>query len=150
MPEQRDTLPIEGTYTPQEFEQIEKGFIPRSRQDKWFIYWDGEWLHFHRSQTGTCIFQLELRPEEETIRAPHLIVNREPSQYRMRDDEYNVELVSYLVDHVLLGRFAQMPMPGKMSKEDQRRHRRHVMGEKRGGTGSISLQVKNNGQEEAD
>jgi hypothetical protein len=141
MPEKHEILPIDGTYTSQEFEQIQMGFVPRSRQDKWFIYWDGSWLHFHRSRTGTCIFQMELQAEEEAIRAPRLIVNRDPAQYRMQDDEYNVDLVSYLVDHVLLGRFAQMPLPGKMSPEDERRHRRHVMGEPPGGSGSIRLQV---------
>ena len=62
----------------------------------------------------------------------------------MSDHEYNVALVSFLIDHLLLHRFAQMPLPGKMSDKDRQRHRRHVMGEKR--DGSIRLDVGNGKQ----
>ncbi|WP_055669727.1 hypothetical protein [Desnuesiella massiliensis] len=41
----------------EEFELLEYGRIPEVMEDKWFIYYDGGKLYFHRSWTGffVCI-----------------------------------------------------------------------------------------------
>lgn len=139
MPTRQKRLLITGNYTPDEMRHIERGFIPATQEDKWFIYLDGEWLHFHRSWTGTCIFQLHLAASETGCQADELIVNQEPSEYKMNDDAYNLSLVAYLIDHLLLGRFAQLPLPGKMTEQDQARHQQHVMGRRPGQDGSVPL-----------
>ncbi|MCA9962118.1 MAG: hypothetical protein KC443_23950, partial [Anaerolineales bacterium] len=72
MPAARRALELDGRYTAPEMAQIALGFIPREQQDKWFVYFDGEWLHVHRSWTGTCIFQLQLLPDGETYRTEQL------------------------------------------------------------------------------
>lgn len=142
MPAQTHALLIAGTYSSQEMQQIALGFIPVDQQDRWFLYFADGWLHVHRSWTGTCIFQLQLTPAEDGgFQTETLIVNRDPAEYRMTDDEYNVALVSYLIDHLLLNRFAELPLPGKMSDADAARHRQHVMGSKPGG--SIRLNIVN-------
>jgi hypothetical protein len=139
MPPAHVELLIDGRYTPQEMNQIQRGFIPADQQDKWFIYYDGTLLHFHRSWTGTCIFQMALVAEEDHTRATRLIVNQDPSQYKVTDNSYNLSLAAYLVDHLLLGRFSPMPLPGKMSEQDQQRHQQHVMGQQPGHGRSIRL-----------
>ncbi len=141
MPAQHKELLIDGSYSAQEMAQIRRGFIPADQQDKWFIYFDGAQLHFHRSWTGACIFQLRFVVEEDYFRADRLLVNQDPSQYKMADDNYNLSLAGYLIDRLLLGRFAQLPLPGKMSEQDQKRHQQHVMGQKPGGNGSIRLNL---------
>ena len=143
MPVKQRELTLDGRYLQPEMDQITLGFIPRDSQDKWFLYFDDAWLHCHRSQTGTCVFQLQLLADEHEFRAVRFVVNQDPSQYKMTDDTYNVSLLSYLVDHLLLGRFAQMPLPGKMSEQDQQRHRRHVMGEKERVNPTLQLRVQN-------
>lgn len=145
MPEQQKELLVDGRYSQDEFEQIRFGFIPQSPEDKWFIYFEDGWLHFHRSQTGTCIFQLELLPDGDDYVTGRAIVNRDPSQYRVTDDEYDVELMSYLVDHLLLGRFVPLPIPNRLAEDDQSRYRQHVMGRPSGSNG-LNLRVLNNGK----
>lgn len=144
MPAARKELLIEGSLTREEYVQISQGLVPQSRDDKWFIYLQGEWLNFHRSWTGTCVFQLQIVPAGDIYRVTKAIVNRNASQYRNTDDEYDVALLSYLIDHLLLGRFAPFPMPQNLSEEDQERHKRLVMGDK-GADGSIDLQPIQNG-----
>lgn len=139
MPAARKVLAVDGRYTATEVGQIAHGYIPADQQDKWFIYFAAGWLHFHRSWTGTCIFQLSLTAVDDHFSAQELIVNQDPEQYKMNDDQYNLSLVAYLVDNLLLGRFAQMPLPGKMSPQDEQRHRQHVMGRRPGQGGSIRL-----------
>lgn len=128
MPPAHKELPLDGGFSRHEYVTISQGFIPQQRTDKWFIYLDGEWLHFHRSQTGTCVYQLQILPFEDRYHAPRAIVNRDPSQYRSEDDEYDVAMIAYLIDTVLLGRFAPLPTPQGLRKEDQTRYRQDVMG----------------------
>lgn len=146
MPAACKELALSGRYTAAEYAQISLGYIPQEQQDKWFIYLEGEWLHLHRSWTGSCIFQLQLVPvgedpvagEYEAVRA---IVNRDPEQYRSSDDAQDVKLIAHLIDHLLLGRFSLLPAPGGLAPEDQQRHQEHVMG--RGGQSGLRLDVRN-------
>lgn len=144
MPNKTKTLELAGSYSADEFAQISLGLIPQTKADKWFIYLEGEWLLFHRSQTGSCVFMLQIVQEGEAYVAKTAVINQHPTQYRSPSDEYDVELISYLVDHLLLGKFAPFPTPRNLAKSDHDRHRQHVMGEKPGG--SLRLNVLPNGR----
>jgi hypothetical protein len=145
MPEPRKELLLDGRYTTAEFVQMSMGYMPQDQQDKWFIYLEGEWLSFHRSWTGTCIFQLQLVAIEGGYQATKAIVNRDPDQYRNSDDVYDVSLMAYLIDHLLLGRFAPPPVPRTISQADRERHQQHVMGDE--ADGGLTLKVIGNGNE---
>ena len=142
MPDARKELLLDGRYTREEYVTISQGFVPQFPTDKWFIYLADEWLNFHRSASGSCIFQLQIVPDDEGYAANTLLVNQDPSQYRPLSDEYDVALLSYLVDTVLLGRFAPFPQPEQFSAEDHQRHQQHVMGQDLLG-GGLSLRVVN-------
>lgn len=144
MPVMQKELPLSGIYSAEEYEKISYGLLPKSRDDKWFIYLESGWLFIYRSATGTCVFQLQIIPEGDHYLAVKAIVNRDPSQYRSKSDQQDVELIAYLIDNLLLARFATLPMPKNMSEEDKQRHEQHVMGKKNTG-GMIRLQVKQNG-----
>ncbi|MBE2224119.1 MAG: hypothetical protein IAF02_21445 [Anaerolineae bacterium] len=143
MPEAHKELPLSGVYTEEEFEKMSYGFLPQDQQDKWFIYLEDDWLFFHRSWTGTCVFKLEIVLNNCKYHAIKAIVNRDPEQYRNTDDRQDVELISYLIDTLLLGRFATLPSPQNMSEEDTQKHQQHVMG-KKDTDGIIKLPVKQN------
>lgn len=141
MPAAQKELPLSGVYTEDEYEKISYGFLPKDQQDKWFIYLEGDWLYFHRSWTGTCVFKLEIVLNNGKYHATKAIVNRDPEQYRNTNDQQDVELISFLVDKLLLGRFASLPTPKNMSEADKQKHQQHVMGKKDGGDGRIPLSV---------
>jgi hypothetical protein len=142
MPELRKELLLDGRYTREEYVTISQGFMPQSPADKWFIYLEDEWLYCHRSASGSCIFQLQIVPDEAGYAADVLLVNQDPSQYRSLSDEYDVALLSYLVDTILLGRFAPFPQPEQFSEEDHAKHQQHVMGQD-SSDGGLSLRVVN-------
>ncbi len=144
MPEARKELSLTGLYSEEEYEQIGAGFLPQSQDDKWFIYLEGEWLHFHRSWTGTCIFQLQIVLGNCQYHAIKAIVNRDPEQYRNTNDQQDVQLLSHLVDDLLLGRFSVLPLPDHLSPEDQQRYQKDMMG--KSGLGGLRLNVKGNGR----
>lgn len=142
MPEARKELLLDGRYSREEFVTISQGFVPQSPRDKWFIYLEDEWLYCHRSVSGSCIFQLQLVPDGDEYAAPKVWVNQDPSEYRSLDDAYDVSLLSYLIDTILLGRFAPFPQPKQFSEVDQLRHQQHVMGENVQ-NGGLSLRIEN-------
>lgn len=142
MPAETKTLLLDGSYSRAEYDQISLGLIPHSPADKWFIYLANSTLHFHRSGTGTAVFQLELVVQEAGIGATTVIVNQHPAQYRSPSDAYDVELIAYLVDHLLLGKFMPFPTPQNLAQNDRARHQAHVMGGQNGG-GSLRLTVLN-------
>jgi hypothetical protein len=128
MPMLQKRVLIDGAYTREEYVTISQGYLPQSAQDKWFIYLDDLWLHFHRSATGACIFKLKLEPVETYYSASELLINADPRQYKNEDDAYSLQLVAYLIDHYLLGRFSPFPQPANLSAADQLKHQAHVIG----------------------
>ena len=145
MPAEHKELAVEGQLSREEYVTISNGRIPRTPADKWFIYLDDDnWLHFHRSQTGSCIYQLKIEPFEDRYALTKAVVNRNDSQYRHKDDAYDASLIAYVIDTVLLGRFAPFPKLRGISEEDQTRHQRHVMGTSGSDGGdTIKLRVLN-------
>jgi hypothetical protein len=144
MPAAHKELALDGTYTAVEYAQISLGYIPQEQQDKWFIYLADDWLHFHRSWTGSCIFQLYIEPDGDLYTATKALVNRDPTQYRNTDDEQDVRLISHLIDDLLLGRFSILPLPNHLSPENQQRYQKDMMGKT--GLGGLRLNLKGNGR----
>ncbi|MCL4868633.1 MAG: hypothetical protein KJ063_06690 [Anaerolineae bacterium] len=139
LPEHYAALDVDGRYTADEFTAIQQGFIPQDMDDKWFLYFADGWLNFHRSWTGSCVFRLKIEPENDYFRATTALVNRDPEQYRFQSDKFDIETIAFLIDRLLLNRFAPLPTPGKMSPEDQQRLEQHLMGQPKGD--SIRLRI---------
>ncbi len=147
MPPENKELAVEGILSRDEYGAVSLGYIPQSPADKWFIYLEKDWLYFHRSQTGTCVFQVQIEPFEDRYAIVKAVVNRNPQQYRNTDDAYDVALIAYVIDTVLLGRFAPFPQMKGLSADDQVRHQRHVMGASGPGGGErMTLRVLNGRQ----
>ena len=104
MPTARAKLNIGRTFSTEEYERIKLGLVPQEMEDKWFILLESDWLYFHRSWTGFCIYQLQfvLKPEGYSI--AEAWVNRDTAQYQNTDDEHDQALTIYLIDHLLLGK----------------------------------------------
>ena len=63
MPPETAVLDYSAEYSPDEFERLSRGLIPQAMEDKWFVYLEGDVLHFHRSWTGICIYQVSFGEE---------------------------------------------------------------------------------------
>ena len=88
---------------------IKRGVIPREMEDKWFIYWKDDELHFHRSWTGFCVYKVRFDCEDMGAAAVSATINRDPDQYTNTDDEYDAKMIAYLIDVVLLRRPSRFP-----------------------------------------
>jgi hypothetical protein len=78
-------------------------------EDKWFIYWKDDTLFFHRSWTGLCLYVVRFATERDRCRMIEADVNRDPEHYKDTSDERDAEMISYLVDVLLLHQEAVFP-----------------------------------------
>jgi hypothetical protein len=112
LPEKRSRLDLSREFTEQEYEALRRGSIPEAMEDKWFIFAEDAALYFHRSWTGHCIYQLTIEREGEKYWISEALVNRDPSQYSSESDDYDVKLLTFLIDNFLLGKNCTFPLPG--------------------------------------
>lgn len=61
-PVERAPLLIARTFDPVMVARLENGFLPRSENDKWFAFMEGDHVYFHRSQTGDPVYEVILEP----------------------------------------------------------------------------------------
>jgi len=102
LPSKRITVRLDRTFSAQEMRSIRKGLVPEQMEDKWFIHWKDDTLFFHRSWTGYCIYVVRFAAAGDGWRMFEADVNRDPEQYRETNDERDAEMISFLVDVLLL------------------------------------------------
>lgn len=114
LPEKHVRLTADWTYTRQEYQQLQQGLIPQVMEDKWFIYHQDHVLHFHRSWTGFCIFQVRFREDGAGYQVAQILVTRDVEQYRQSNAGEDLALLRYLIDVLLLGKDVPYPLPGDL------------------------------------
>jgi len=114
MPSSTARLPFTRIFTQAEYERLSEGLVPMVMEDKWFIFMEGDWLYFHRSWTGVCIYQIRLQRNENEYIAAEALVNREPDQYKETDLKYDAATLDFLVDNFLLGKRTPFPLPSNL------------------------------------
>jgi hypothetical protein len=105
MPAQQTTVLLNRTFAKDRATLLKLGFLPLTMEDKWFIYFENNTLHFHRSWTGVCIYQVFCAEEANgTLRITRATLNRDPEQYSETRDARDVEMISQLINAFLLQR----------------------------------------------
>lgn len=115
------------TFSLDELAQIKVGVIPEQMEDKWFVYWQDDGLFFYRSWTGFCIYIVDFDVTEDGADMTSAVVNRDSEQYTETDDARDAEMISYLIDVLLLRRPASFPAT-QDSPEDQALEQWSVVG----------------------
>jgi len=113
-PADRARLKLEQAFSAAEWDALQQGVIPEEMEDKWFIYEERGWLYFHRSWTGFCVFRVWLKKTPTGGEIAEAWVNRNKEQYTCVDDAYDAQLLSWLIDVLLLKRPALFPDSGQL------------------------------------
>lgn len=103
-PATREALAFDALFADAEAEQMIRGLVPSSMEDKWFVYFEDGWLRFHRSWTGAYIYALRLDGSPAGVRVVESWVNRDPQQYKGTDVAYDRRLLRFIIDALLLQR----------------------------------------------
>ena len=99
MSSKRERLKINKHYDINELTKIQEGHLPKSMDDRWFIYYQDDWLYFHRSWTGYCIYEVKLKITEEGADIDEAWMSSDLKYYRSmgRDEDINIllDLIEY-------------------------------------------------------
>lgn len=94
MSEQRVKFDFQNEFGPMEMEIIKVGRIPDEMDERWFVFFESNWIYFHRSWTGYCVFQVKLEPTgNEKWRVTEAWSTTDPKHYRSRDVKKNNEVL---------------------------------------------------------
>lgn len=96
-------IDIDLQFTDKQFSKLSRGIIPQQMEDKWFIYFENDWLYFHRSWTGFGIYKAKLNKEKEGYSIKEFWAERNLEKYGNEDDKTDIENISFLIARGLLG-----------------------------------------------
>lgn len=102
MPAARVQISYNRTFSPDEYRQLRRGFASRDMDDRWFIFLEDDWLYFHRSWTGYCIYQVRLEASDECYAGVEAWVNRNPEQFNRADVTTDGIAIDHFIDMFLL------------------------------------------------
>jgi hypothetical protein len=113
LPERNATIPLDRAFTRDEMERIRRGLVPEQMEDKWFVFWEDDTLHLHRSWTGACISVVRFATlEDGGARMVEARVNRDPEQYKETSDAKDSSTILSLVKVLLLRDPPEPPADG--------------------------------------
>jgi hypothetical protein len=108
--QKQKTLACRQEFTSEEYAKLQLGVIPEQMEDKWFIYFSNNKLYFHRSWTGFCIYLVDIEAVEDGFyQTSKVIVNRNQKEYTETDDEKDTEILSFLINRLLLKKNSPSP-----------------------------------------
>jgi len=96
-------IDIDLHFTAKQFSKLIKGLIPQQMEDKWFIYYENDWLYFHRSWSGLGVYKTKLSKENNGYSINEFWAERNQEKYTNEDDNSDIETFSFLIARGLLG-----------------------------------------------
>ena len=111
LPEVRAALGLDECYTAEEFARIQHGLIPQEMEDKWFVFYEDDWLYLHRSWTGACIYGLRFEPTDAGVSVVESWASRDTNHYKQTRIDYDRTMLKFLIDAFLLGKRVAFPVP---------------------------------------
>jgi len=114
MPEENESIDYLREFSTLEFEKLKLGLSANSMDEKWNAHYSNNYFYIHRSWTGACIYQFQLREESGKYLVEDARVNRNQEQYNATDNDYDVLLLDFLVSNLILGESKPFPsrIPG--------------------------------------
>lgn len=103
----------EAAFPDVEYDAIRHGLIPHDMEDKWFIFWEADTLHLHRSWTGACVYQIAFRATPSGAEVAQASVAAGGEHYRRRSDGEEAALVDFLIRGLLLHQAVPFPVPAE-------------------------------------
>ena len=103
LPRLRVQIPFERSFTQDEFLHLKQGIETQSMEERWHIFFEDPWLHFVRSWTGFCVYKVRLEKRGEVYRIAGACANRDKRQYGGDETREEAAILSFLIDHPLLG-----------------------------------------------
>jgi hypothetical protein len=84
-------------FTEEEFNKLKVWLIPEAMEDKWFIFYEKNYLYFHRSWTWYWMYKAEILKEKSWYTIKEFFAEENENIYKNTDDYYDVETFIFLI-----------------------------------------------------
>lgn len=91
------------SFTKEEYQKLIRGHIPYQMEDKWFIFYEDDWLYFYRSWTGYGMYKARVLPDQNGYYIDEFWAERRKEMNKYGDDYNDSWEFLMLVSHSLLG-----------------------------------------------
>lgn len=102
LPSRTEGLNYLATFSQEQVPLLRRGFVPASTEDRWFVFFEDDWLYFHHSRGGACIYGLRLDRVTDGVKVGRSWVNRNPDEHPARLPELDRAVLGGLIRHLLL------------------------------------------------
>lgn len=109
-------IPFTDEFNPKEMARLRNGLVPESKEDKWFVFFSGKTLYFHRSWTGQGVYQIRLKLRKDG--AAIVKWAKCSKDVIVIDKRYEAALLEFLVGHLLLGYDIPFPLHEKVEDDE--------------------------------
>lgn len=106
-------------FTEKQYSRLKRGLIPHQMEDKWFVFFEDDWLYFHRSWTGHEIYRANIIREDEGYSIKEFWAERNTDKYSNKDPEVDIENFSFIIGRGLLGYDVANIYIGRNLKSDE-------------------------------
>ena len=103
LPRARKKLKVTKRYSAEDFARIAHGLIPEEMEQRWFVFFEKDWLYLHRSWTGICIYKVRLAPKDGQFEIAEVWANRDPEQFTQTDDVEDAQQLLELIQLLIGG-----------------------------------------------
>jgi hypothetical protein len=93
---------IELVFSEEQYMKIKNGLIPQEMEDKWFIFFENNWLYFHRSWTGFGIYKAEIKRNNEKYCINEFYVEHNKEKYACDNENEDIDNFTFLIAWGLL------------------------------------------------
>lgn len=114
----RKAIPYREEFTAAEMAQIRQGYIPEVMEEKWFVYMEGDWLYFHRSWTGLCVYMVRFERRDGRYAAIEAWADQDGTKRDFVSLEHDALQLQSLIHLLLLDEYIGFPRrPGDSDEE---------------------------------
>jgi len=113
VPASENFVPLDFTalFLDVEIDQLMKGLVPVSMEDKWFIHFQDGCLYIYRSWSGKLIYRVTFRQRRSKAFEANAEIVDDPDVYSPTSLEYESEFLNFLIQSLLLGKKMRFPIP---------------------------------------
>ena len=119
-------IPYRQRFSRPEYDKLREGLVPRSMEDKWFVYFSEPLLFFHRSWTGKPVYRVKLEAATEGASTVEALCA--PDVLEHGGAAYHAQLLDFLISNLVLGKAEEFPIPPGVAEPAEGVLQHHVTG----------------------
>jgi hypothetical protein len=100
-PDKYETSRLDLEISTAEFKTLEEGIFAADMDEKWNVFVVDDTICFARSWTNHCIYKVFVKRQDQVVILSHFQVNRDDTQYRSKDLDYDTVLLKKLLQMFL-------------------------------------------------